>query len=655
MFSLKDWVKTLKAGRSGTRPSRRRTEAAPGRRPDDHAAVQQVRVAYHPLRVEYLEERVVPSVNPTQPEWTPGPRLSALGDARSLSADLAAVVPLSSYAAFAGRQPALGQVVFVDAAVPDYAALVTSIGRPDPIDAGPAAAGDNAAGPVLRVSRSGDTGIVVLDSRFDGAGQITGVLREHHGLAAEQVVSHGGPGELLLGNVVLDEAWLRQNPVAVTAWGEALKPGGDILLYGCDVAQGDAGARFVQQLADVAGADVAASIDPTGGAARGGNWELEYRTGPIEATPALTVATAAAYSGTLGFDLPTYIQDLLAGRSASFTITEPAISTASLGGFLELNNVTLTGSATLTNGTWSGSVSVSASSATLFPGSTFSAAVTPATAGQPAVIGTYTIGAGYSLTAGRLSLNVGEALAVGATGVTLAYNPAATGPQTLATVANGTVTSAQFSAMPAATLTNFKLRTDGFQFDSFALPSAAGTAPGIGSFLTADGVTLSVSALNATFGTGVATPTLTGTVGVAVTGPKLYPAGGLVQLQSTAVTAAYDFSGFDGTAPTGKLGVTVSGFKLAVGDALLLSAGATPVTLTPGAAVLATVPSLTLSSPNFAGLGTTTVTDLVIGRTGFTIGSLGWSTTAAVSVGGDILTFASTAPAGSSTPRRAWP
>ena len=56
---------------------------------------------------------------------------------------------------------------------------------------------------------------------------------------------------------------------------------GDILLYGCDLASGVEGVALVDQLAGIVGADVAASDDLTGATEKGGDWDLEYSTGPI--------------------------------------------------------------------------------------------------------------------------------------------------------------------------------------------------------------------------------------------------------------------------------------------------------------------------------------------------------------------------------------
>ncbi|NLV98124.1 MAG: DUF4347 domain-containing protein, partial [Desulfovibrionales bacterium] len=68
----------------------------------------------------------------------------------------------------------------------------------------------------------------------------------------------------------------------IAAWSNAFTDTGDILIYGCDVAQTAKGEAFVQDLAELTGTDVAASINPTGAEDKGGDWVLEHSTGPIE-------------------------------------------------------------------------------------------------------------------------------------------------------------------------------------------------------------------------------------------------------------------------------------------------------------------------------------------------------------------------------------
>src|SRR5208283_4423134 len=98
--------------------------------------------------------------------------------------------------------------------------------------------------------------------------------------------------------------------------------------------------------------------------------------------------------------------------------------------------------------------------------------------------------------------------------------------QTLATLQTATVTSPQFTSMPSATLSNFALREDGFSFDQFTLSSARSSSPSIGNFLSTTGVTLTASNFNVSFGTSAnSIPTLSGSVGVTVSGLQLFPTG----------------------------------------------------------------------------------------------------------------------------------
>ncbi|MYN27082.1 Ig-like domain-containing protein [Duganella levis] len=141
-----------------------------------------------------------------------------------------------------------------------------------------------------------DVLVVKLASWRDGVEQIATVLRNYEGLDSIQIVSHGAAGQLQLGNTILDSAHLEDYQVAVREWGAALSDDGDLLLFGCDVAAGVTGQSFVEALAFVSGADVAASTDITG---VHGNWDLEYHSGAIEAASALTAAAEQAYAGDL--------------------------------------------------------------------------------------------------------------------------------------------------------------------------------------------------------------------------------------------------------------------------------------------------------------------------------------------------------------------
>ncbi len=123
------------------------------------------------------------------------------------------------------------------------------------------------------------TEVLVLDRESDVLDQINEYLDNSTvKYDAIHVVSHGGDGYLLLNNSLIDMKSLEADPASWAAIGEHVAEDGDILLYGCNVAQSENGKAFANQLASLTGADIAASIDSTGG---NYGWELEYVTNAV--------------------------------------------------------------------------------------------------------------------------------------------------------------------------------------------------------------------------------------------------------------------------------------------------------------------------------------------------------------------------------------
>ncbi|MGV3682759.1 MAG: DUF4347 domain-containing protein [Acidovorax sp.] len=129
-----------------------------------------------------------------------------------------------------------------------------------------------------------DVEVVRIDATHDGLAQMAAALGDRGDVTAVHVLAHGSAGSLLLGSTVLDSN-LAAHSAPLAAIGRAMAPGGDLLVYACNLAEGDVGAQFVSTLARLAGADVAASTDLTGSAHLGGNWALESHVGSIEASP----------------------------------------------------------------------------------------------------------------------------------------------------------------------------------------------------------------------------------------------------------------------------------------------------------------------------------------------------------------------------------
>ncbi|MEY4500332.1 MAG: hypothetical protein RIS52_222, partial [Pseudomonadota bacterium] len=170
--------------------------------------------------------------------------------------------------------------------------------------------------------------IILIDGARDGIDQIMTALAGRSNIDAIHIVSHGAANKFALGTTVVDYGAITGSLASsFAAIGSKLSASGDILIYGCDVTIDDAGQSFIDAVARATGADVAASSDGTGAAALGGDWDLESRSGLVEAS----VLVSDRFSGLLQIT-----------NSGAWTI-------AGQGGSQVINGVTTT--IALTNGT----------------------------------------------------------------------------------------------------------------------------------------------------------------------------------------------------------------------------------------------------------------------------------------------------------------
>jgi Ca2+-binding RTX toxin-like protein len=182
------------------------------------------------------------------------------------------------------------QLVFIDRNVPDYHALT--------------------AGVLPELA----TILVNLDT--DGIDQITRVLDCHKNLTAIHIVSHGAPGSVRLGNGYLELENIDGYTQRLNAWSKSLAPKAEILLYGCEVAQGGRGAAMIWWLGELTQARIVAKASKTGNAELGGDWDLDASV-PL----AFTAEVMAEYQGVLA-DIPgTSGNDNLTGTPDNDTIT----------------------------------------------------------------------------------------------------------------------------------------------------------------------------------------------------------------------------------------------------------------------------------------------------------------------------------------------
>ncbi|MEI7686260.1 MAG: Ig-like domain-containing protein, partial [Planctomycetota bacterium] len=239
------------------------------------------------LFVEWLEDRSTPSATPFDPldaRWLMEQQIVSLRSDIGQIRELTTACSVSSV--FDANVPALAaprhEVILVDARVPDLANFISQLEEGLP----PGAWYD----------------LYVIDATHGGVAQITDILAQyHHNLDAVHLFSHGSSGELLVGSDQLDRAQLSHLAGQLSTWNNALINGGDLLLYGCDVAAGADGEVFVEQLHVLTGLDVAASTDETGAAVLGGDWILETHLGEIGSAPLHLADRADAWSGLLNF------------------------------------------------------------------------------------------------------------------------------------------------------------------------------------------------------------------------------------------------------------------------------------------------------------------------------------------------------------------
>ena len=149
------------------------------------------------------------------------------------------------------------EVIVIDAGITDWKTLVANL--------------------------SPEISVILLPAQGNGLEALALALSGYGTLDALHLVSHGAQGRLQLGELSLRINNLAGQSDALAQIASHLTPEADLLLYGCAVAEGEAGAAFVDALSEALnGANVAASIDATGALALGGDWDLEYWTGQVD-------------------------------------------------------------------------------------------------------------------------------------------------------------------------------------------------------------------------------------------------------------------------------------------------------------------------------------------------------------------------------------
>ncbi len=148
------------------------------------------------------------------------------------------------------------EIVFIDSKVQDIDRIVSSI---DP------------------------SAEIVFLSGKDTIAQISDYLAQYDGdVDAIHFITHGAQGMVRIGDQDVNLDYLTANRSTFADWGKALSNHGDIMFYGCNIANGAEGQALVNAIAVITGADVAATSRAAGG--KYSNWDLEYQVGLIDTT-----------------------------------------------------------------------------------------------------------------------------------------------------------------------------------------------------------------------------------------------------------------------------------------------------------------------------------------------------------------------------------
>ncbi|MCX7241180.1 MAG: tripartite tricarboxylate transporter substrate-binding protein [Burkholderiales bacterium] len=147
------------------------------------------------------------------------------------------------------RLPIATNVAFIDASLPDVELLIGAL---------PSA-----------------TEVHLLPSDRDGMEFIAHALIGRSGIETLHLLCHGAPGALHLGTATLQRANLTRYLNLLDILRDTMVEHGEWLIYGCEVAQGEAGRRFVEALRLMTGLQVAAASHKVGAEKLGGSWVLD--------------------------------------------------------------------------------------------------------------------------------------------------------------------------------------------------------------------------------------------------------------------------------------------------------------------------------------------------------------------------------------------
>ena len=169
--------------------------------------------------------------------------------------------------------------------------------------------------------------VISLSKNENGIDVLSQYLTLLQNVEAVQIFSHSDGTHLKLGSATLDAENIKLYEDALSEWQKSFTESADILLYGCNLAATESGLQLLGDLADVTGADIAASDDLTGHQIHNANWNLEFSTGSIDEKRQLDEQFARNWEHVLSSITVTTTVDIVDGNTTTIAdlMTDPGM------------------------------------------------------------------------------------------------------------------------------------------------------------------------------------------------------------------------------------------------------------------------------------------------------------------------------------------
>jgi uncharacterized delta-60 repeat protein len=162
---------------------------------------------------------------------------------------------------------------------------------------------------------------VLLDPRQDALALIAATLARSGPVDTVHIVAHGAPGELHFAAGAVSAESLASAAAVLAAIGKHLGAEGRLVLWGCEVAHGPLGTRFVEALGAATGVAIDASTHKVGSSDFGADWTLDASTARVSAQAPFTRAALERFSGVLVAPVID-LNGVTAGTGTTVTYTE---------------------------------------------------------------------------------------------------------------------------------------------------------------------------------------------------------------------------------------------------------------------------------------------------------------------------------------------